>query len=70
MAIGWMSDVVKLDPQYMYLDTYAALFFKAGKYDEALTWADKAISVGKDNDEDVEETKGLRDKIQAAKEGK
>jgi len=70
MAIGWMSEVVELDPQYMYLDTYAALFFKAGKYDEALTWADKAISVGNDNEEDVEETKGLRDQIKAAKEGK
>jgi tetratricopeptide (TPR) repeat protein len=54
----------------MYLDTYAALYYKIGKYDEALTWADKAISVGKDNDEDVEETKGLRDQIKAAKEGK
>jgi thioredoxin-related protein len=70
MAIGWMSNVVKLDPQYMYLDTYAALYYKIGKHDEALTWADKAISVGKDNDEDVEETKGLRDQIKAAKEGK
>jgi thioredoxin-related protein len=70
MAIGWMSNVVKLDPQYMYLDTYAALYYKIGKYDEALTWADKAISIGKKNDEDVEETQGLRKLIKEAKEGK
>ena len=70
MAIDWMSDVVKLDPQYMYLDTYAALYYKIGKYDEALTWADKAISIGKKNDEDVEETQGLRKLIKEAKEGK
>ena len=70
MAIDWMSQVVKLDPQYMYLDTYAALFYKIGKYDEALTWADKAISIGGENDEDVEETQGLRKLIKEAKEGK
>ena len=54
----------------MYLDTYAALFYKIGKYDEALTWADKAISIGGENDEDVEETQGLRKLIKEAKEGK
>ena len=70
MAIGWMSQVVELDPQYMYLDTYAALFFKAGKYDKAIAWADKAIAAGKKSEEDVRETEGLRDKIIAAKEGK
>ena len=70
MAIDWMSQVVKFDPQYMYLDTYAALFYKIGKYDEALTWADKAISIGGENDEDVEETQGLRKLIKEAKEGK
>lgn len=70
MALGWMSKVVELDPLYMYLDTYAALFFKAGKYEEAIAWADKAIAAGKANDENVEETEELRDKIIAAKEGK
>lgn len=70
MALEWMSKVVNLDPQYMYLDTYAALFFKLGKYDAALVWADKAIVTGKANDENVGDTEALRDQIIAAKEGK
>jgi len=70
IAIGWMSRVVAVDPLYMYLDTYAALFFKAGRYDEALTWADKAIEQGTADEENVEETEALRVKITAAKEAK
>lgn len=70
MALGWMSQVAKLSPQYMYLDTYAALFFKAGKYDEAITWANKAIAAGQANNENVQDTEELRDQIKAAQEGK
>ena len=70
MALEWMSKVVNLDPQYMYLDTYAALFFKLEKYDAALVWADKAIATGKANDENVGDTEALRNQIIAAKEGK
>jgi thioredoxin 1 len=69
-AIGWMEKVVKLEPLYMYLDTYAALFYKAGQYDKALSWADKAIEIGKVEDENVKETEELREKILAAKAGK
>ncbi len=69
-AIAWMEKVVKLEPLYMYLDTYAALFYKAGQYDKALSWADKAIETGKAEDENVKETEELREKILAAKAGK
>lgn len=65
-AIGWMEKVVSLNPLYMYLDTYAALYFKIGNYNEALVWADKAIEAGKKTGEDVKETEALRDKIVAA----
>ena len=69
-AIGWMKRVVEMDPQYMYLDTYAALLFKSGDHDQALQWADKAIEVGKANGEKVEDTEELLDQIKASKEGK
>lgn len=69
-AIGWMTKVVELDPQYMYLDTYAALYFKAGDYDAAETWANKAIAVGKEKGEQVQDTEELLDNIKAARQGK
>ncbi len=69
-AIGWMAQVVKLEPLYMYLDTYAALLYKTGRYDDALEWADKAISTGKQKGENVEETEELKAKIIDAKEAK
>ncbi|MBI1287363.1 MAG: DUF255 domain-containing protein [Flavobacteriales bacterium] len=69
-AIGWMSKVVDLDPQYMYLDTYAALLYRSGDYNSALKWADSAIAVGKASGENVQETENLRDNILKAKGGK
>ena len=69
-ASGWMKKVVGLDPQYMYLDTYAALLYKVGDYYAALKLADKAIVVGKADGQKVEETEELRNKIKAAKKGK
>lgn len=64
-----MKRVVELDPQYMYLDTYAALLFRSGKNGAALEWANKAIEVGKAGGEKVEETEELREKIVAAQKG-
>lgn len=69
-AIGWMKKVVELEPLYMYLDTYAALLYKAGNYDKAIIWADKAIEQGKADEENVKETEELREKIIAKKAGK
>lgn len=69
-ALDWMLKVVETDPQYMYLDTYAALLYKAGDFDSALKWAEKAISVGNDAGEKVQETEQLRDEILKAKAGK
>lgn len=69
-AIGWMSKVVELDSQYMYLDTYAALLFKSGDAESALVWAEKAIAVGTAAGENVKETEDLRGKILQAKGAK
>ncbi|MBL4586064.1 MAG: thioredoxin family protein [Flavobacteriales bacterium] len=68
-AINWMDEVVKADPNYAFLDTYAALLYKNGRYKEANDWATKAINTGKQNGENVEETEALRNKIIAAQEG-
>lgn len=69
-ACEWMGKVVKMDPNYAYLDTYAALLYKSGKADEALHWAEKAIEVGKKAEENVKETEALREKILTAMKGK
>ena len=66
-ATGWMADVVKVDPTYAYLDTYAALLFKTNQLDDAEKWADKAIAKGQADGEKVTGTEELLDKIKAAK---
>lgn len=66
-AIEWMKNVVVLEPTYAYLDTYAALLFKAKKYDMALQFAQRAIEVGKSEDENTSETEQLIEEIEAAR---
>ena len=63
MATDWMKKVIEMDPQYMFLDTYAALLYKNKNYPEAEIYARKAIKTGKKNKEDINETKELLDKI-------
>ncbi|MBK7093783.1 MAG: DUF255 domain-containing protein [Saprospiraceae bacterium] len=62
-AAEWMKKVTDADPQYMFLDTYAALLFKSKNYTEAEIYAKKAIKNGKKNKEDIKETKELLEKI-------
>ena len=62
-ASVWMKKVIETDPQYMHLDTYAALLYKSKNYKEAKIYAKKAIKTGKKSKEDVKETKELLEKI-------
>jgi tetratricopeptide (TPR) repeat protein len=62
-AAEWMKNVTDADPQYMFLDTYAALLYKSKNYTEAEIYAKKAIKTGKKNKEDIKETKELLEKI-------
>ncbi len=66
-ACTWMEKAVSADPQYAYLDTYAALLFKNRQYDQAEEFALKAIKTGMENKEDVKSTEELLKKIRAAK---
>ena len=66
-AAGWMQDVVSKEPVYAYLDTYAALLYKTGAYGEAEKWATKAIEIGKAENEKVDDTQKLLEKIKAAR---
>jgi thioredoxin-related protein len=63
-ATTWMLPVVRKHPEYMYLDTYAALLFKGGDLEQAEIWANRAIAAGKANDEKVTETEKLLEEIQ------
>ncbi|MDX5321601.1 MAG: hypothetical protein LPK45_10755, partial [Bacteroidota bacterium] len=65
-AITWIHAVCEKDRDYNYLDTYAALLFKAGKLQEAEAKAKEAIEVGKAAGNKVEGTEKLLEKIQEA----
>lgn len=52
---------------WMMVDTHAALLYKAGRYTEARTEAERAIKGGKASGADVKETEALLVKIKAAK---
>jgi thioredoxin-related protein len=69
-ARDWMSRVVEADPTYAYTDTYAALLYKTGAYDEAASVALRAIEIGLANDEKVGETEQLLEAITKAQKKK
>ncbi len=69
-ATKWMGDVVEKNPKYMLLDTYAALLFKNGELKKAKQYAELAISTGKKENEEVNETESLLKKINASLERK
>ncbi len=69
-ATEWMGDVVAKNPKYMLLDTYAALLFKNGELKKAKQYAELAISTGKTENEEVNETESLLKKINASLERK
>lgn len=69
-AAGWMEKVTQQEPEYMYLDTYAALLFKSGDLKAAQQHAQIAITAGKSKGETVTETEELLKKIEAGLQGK
>lgn len=64
-AAALMKPVVDKEPDYAYLDTYAAILFKSKRYDEAEKYAGLAIDTGKKSNNDVKGTEQLLTKIKA-----
>ena len=64
--LKWMAVVVKEEENWAYIDTYAALLYKAEKFLEARNQARKAIEVAKKNGEDASGTEELLKKIEEA----
>jgi thioredoxin-related protein len=64
-AISWIEEVTKESTNWMYWDTYAALLYKDGNYLKAKEIAEKAIKMGKENNDKVEVTEELLEKIKA-----
>lgn len=62
-SCGWLRSVADKDPSYPNLLNYANILYKAGEHDEALKVATRALSVGRENGEDVAGTEMLLKKI-------
>ncbi len=67
---SWMNKVTELEPNYMYLDTYAALLYKNGDLPNAKKYAEQAIEVGEKEKSNTEETAALLEKIEENMGGK
>jgi hypothetical protein len=65
-AVNWMKNVTDIEPNYMFLDTYAALLYKDKQYLEAEKIAVAAIEAGKKENSPVRETEILLEKIKVA----
>lgn len=65
-AASWMEPIVTQEPEYAYLDTYAALLFASDQLELAESWAKRAIAIGEAAEENVDATKELLTKIQEA----
>jgi hypothetical protein len=64
-ACKWMDHVIKRDTtNYIVLDTYASVLYKAGEKVLALKWADRALQIAEHN-KSVNDTKYEKDKIEA-----
>ncbi len=64
-ALGWSLQSIDISPQYPFLDTAAALYFKLGNKKKAKEYAEKAISKAKETGEDATETVTMLKKIEA-----
>lgn len=62
-ALGWAKQSVALDNAFYNNDTVAALYYKLGKYEDALRYANKAINLANEKGEDAGETEKLLEKI-------
>ena len=64
-AISWSLKSIEMTPQYPFLDTAAALYFKVGNKAKAKEYAAKAIAKAKETGEDSAETVELLKQIEA-----
>ena len=62
-AVNWIKPVIERSPNYMNLDTYAALLYKTNDFPNAKKYAEEAIKVGSENKQQVKETEALLEKI-------
>lgn len=62
-AEAWARSSVELEPAYANMDTYAAVLYKLGKYQEAKATAIRAIEFGRKANDEVKETEKLLEKI-------
>lgn len=63
-ATALMKPVAESHPEYMYLDTYAALLYKTRNYAEALKYADLALTAAESEKvQDITSTKELKKNI-------
>jgi len=70
LGCSWMKEVIKKEPTYPYLDTYASLLYKTKQMADAKLYAEKAIATGKKDGSDVKSTEELLQKIQGTKKSK
>ncbi|MFZ3015446.1 MAG: hypothetical protein WA101_00375, partial [Minisyncoccia bacterium] len=55
-AILWLKTATRIHQDYFNTDTYGRLLFKRGKKAEAIKMLEKAIEIGKKNNDDVSQT--------------
>jgi hypothetical protein len=64
-SVEFMKEVIAKEPEYAYLDTYAAVLYKAGRPSDAAEYAQIAIDEGKKSNQDTKSTEELLAKIKA-----
>lgn len=73
-CVSLMKDVIDKNPKFDYLNTYAYLLYKTGDFKRAKITLEKAIAVGKLNNEDIKDSekwlKAAQDKINQKPPGK
>lgn len=66
-AEKWAKTACDLKPEYPFMDTYAAILYKLGKKDLALTTANKAIQLAKKENYSLNDYQGTLDLIEKIK---
>jgi thiol-disulfide isomerase/thioredoxin len=66
-AVQWAMQSIELDKNFYNTDTYAHLLYKLAKKQEALKWANTALTLGKQSGDDVTATEELIRKIKGSK---
>lgn len=62
-ALRWVKRSLDIELHFYNTDTAAALYYRLGKKEDALTWATKAIELGKKDGQDVSESEKLLEKV-------